>query len=42
MIIGFDAKRAFHNRRGLGNYSRDVIRLLSTYFSENKYVFNYM
>lgn len=38
MIIGFDAKRAFHNRRGLGNYSRDVIRLLSTYFSENKYV----
>lgn len=33
MIIGFDAKRAFHNRRGLGNYSRDVIRLLSTYFS---------
>ncbi|HBZ33609.1 MAG TPA: glycosyl transferase family 1 [Bacteroidales bacterium] len=32
MIIAFDAKRAFHNRRGLGNYSRDVIRLMSTYY----------
>jgi len=27
MRIGFDAKRAFHNATGLGNYSRDVIRL---------------
>ncbi len=26
MRIGFDAKRAFNNRSGLGNYSRDVIR----------------
>ncbi len=26
MKIGFDAKRAFNNRSGLGNYSRDVIR----------------
>jgi MFS family permease len=25
MIIGFDAKRAFHNRSGLGNYSRNLI-----------------
>ena len=24
--IGFDAKRLFHNRTGLGNYSRDVVR----------------
>ena len=37
MKIAFDAKRAFHNHRGLGNYSRDVIRLLSTYFPENEY-----
>jgi glycosyltransferase involved in cell wall biosynthesis len=28
MRIGFDAKRAFHNATGLGNYSRDVLRLL--------------
>ena len=25
MRIGFDAKRAFHNSRGLGNYSRNLI-----------------
>ncbi len=25
--IGFDAKRAYHNTSGLGNYSRDLIRL---------------
>lgn len=35
--IYFDAKRAFLNRRGLGNYSRDVIRLLTTYAPENQY-----
>ncbi len=29
MKIGFDAKRAFHNRSGLGNYSRDLLRMLS-------------
>ena len=41
MNIGLDAKRAFHNNRGLGNYSRDVIRLLNTYYGENKiYLFN--
>lgn len=28
MKIAFDAKRYYHNQRGLGNYSRDVIRLL--------------
>ena len=32
-----DAKRAFLNRRGLGNYSRDVIRLMTTYAPENQY-----
>src|SRR5574344_1535660 len=37
MKIGFDAKRAFHNRRGLGNYSRDTIRLLSEQLPDNQY-----
>jgi glycosyltransferase involved in cell wall biosynthesis len=38
MRIGFDAKRAFFNRSGLGNYSRDTINILSEYFSMNDYV----
>ena len=37
MNIGFDAKRAFYNNTGLGNYSRDTIRILSDYYSENNY-----
>lgn len=37
MIIGFDAKRAFHNSTGLGNYSRTLIEELSVYFPENEY-----
>ena len=37
MRIGFDAKRAFLNNTGLGNYSRDTIRLLSRYYQDNKY-----
>lgn len=37
MKIAFDAKRAFWNNRGLGNYSRDVIRLLATYAPANEY-----
>lgn len=37
MNIGFEAKRVFHNKTGLGNYSRDLIRLLSQYFQENNY-----
>ena len=36
--IAFDAKRAYHNHRGLGNYSRDVIRLLTQYAPENEYL----
>lgn len=36
--IGFDAKRAFLNNTGLGNYSRSVIESLSLYFPENKYL----
>ncbi|GHU95070.1 glycosyl transferase family 1 [Bacteroidia bacterium] len=37
MNIGFDAKRAFCNARGLGNYSRDVVRILSHLAPANKY-----
>jgi len=38
MNIGFDAKRFFHNKTGLGNYSRDLVRILAHYFPQNKYV----
>ena len=37
MRIGFDAKRAFSNTTGLGNYSRDTIEVLSNYIPHNKY-----
>jgi glycosyltransferase involved in cell wall biosynthesis len=37
MRIGFDAKRAFFNRSGLGNYSRDLILALLHYYPENEY-----
>lgn len=37
MNIGFDAKRAFQNTTGLGNYSRTLISSLAGYFPENKY-----
>lgn len=37
MKIAYDAKRAFANRRGLGNYSRDVIRLMLHYAPQNDY-----
>jgi glycosyltransferase involved in cell wall biosynthesis len=37
MNIGFDAKRAFYNRSGLGNYSRSTINLLQKYFPKNEY-----
>lgn len=36
MNIGFDAKRYFHNKTGLGNYSRDLIRILTKYNTNNK------
>ena len=37
MRIGFDGKRAFTNNTGLGNYSRDTIRILSKAFPNNQY-----
>jgi glycosyltransferase involved in cell wall biosynthesis len=36
MRIGFDAKRAFLNKSGLGSYSRNLIGALSTTFPEEK------
>ena len=37
MNIGFDAKRAYHNMRGLGNYSRHTLNILSKYYPNNQY-----
>ncbi len=37
MNIGFDAKRAFLNNSGLGNYARTLIKSLNEYFPENTY-----
>ena len=35
--LGYDAKRIFHNRTGLGNYGRDLVRILAEYYPENRY-----
>lgn len=41
MNIGWDAKRAFHNRTGLGNYSRSLIEwCVNTYPEHQYYLFN--
>lgn len=37
MRIGFDAKRFFHNHRGLGNYSRNILKGLTKYAPGNDY-----
>jgi glycosyltransferase involved in cell wall biosynthesis len=37
MIIGYDAKRAFQNRTGLGNYSRTLLLSLNEYFPGYSY-----
>lgn len=37
MNIAFDAKRAFQNNTGLGNYSRTLIRSLAADFPEHQY-----
>lgn len=37
MNIGFDAKRAFKNFTGLGNYSRFVVKSLSDHYPTNDY-----
>jgi glycosyltransferase involved in cell wall biosynthesis len=37
MRIGYDAKRAFHNRTGLGNYSRSLIDNICSFFPKDHY-----
>jgi glycosyltransferase involved in cell wall biosynthesis len=37
MKIGYDAKRAFYNNTGLGNYSRWLIKSLAYFHPENSY-----
>jgi glycosyltransferase involved in cell wall biosynthesis len=37
MKIAFDAKRAFFNRSGLGNYSRSLISMMASYYPDNEY-----
>jgi glycosyltransferase involved in cell wall biosynthesis len=37
MNIGFDAKRAFHNKTGLGHYSRNLLNAFSAYYPEHDY-----
>ncbi len=37
MKIAYDAKRFFQNSSGLGNYSRDLVRILSEHSPENEY-----
>jgi len=38
MRIAYDAKRAFSSVSGLGNYSRDLVRILSKVFPQNQYI----
>lgn len=37
MNIGFDGKRAFQNKTGLGNYIRSLIAILAQHYPQNKY-----
>lgn len=37
MRIGYDAKRIFHNASGLGNYSRDLVRILASRYLEDSF-----
>lgn len=37
MHIAYDAKRFFHNNSGLGNYARDLVRIMATHYSANTY-----
>lgn len=38
MRIGFDAKRIFHNHTGLGNYGRNLVAGLETWYPEYEYL----
>ncbi len=38
MKIGYDAKRLFHNASGLGNYSRDLLGILTAHLPQHDYL----
>ena len=38
IVIAYDAKRAFLNQRGLGNYSRTLLAQLKCYYGHNRYI----
>ncbi len=38
MIIGYDGKRAYQNKTGLGNYIRSLLPVLAEYYPNEKYV----
>lgn len=38
MKIAYDAKRVFSSWSGLGNYSRDLVRILATFYPDNQYL----
>jgi glycosyltransferase involved in cell wall biosynthesis len=38
ITIAYDAKRAFLNQRGLGNYSRTLLAQLKRYYGHNRYI----
>lgn len=38
MLVGYDAKRAYLNNTGLGNYSRWLIKAMASYYPEHRYV----
>lgn len=37
MKIGYEAKRIYHNASGLGNYGRNLVRAMATYYPANEY-----
>ena len=38
MIIGYEAKRIYHNRSGLGNFGRNLLQALANYHPEHQYL----
>ncbi len=38
MKIAYDAKRFFNNASGLGNYSRDLVRILASFYPETFFI----
>ena len=38
MNIGYDGKRAFQNKTGLGNYIRSLMAILTEHYPDNKYL----